>query len=235
MRNFGDLWKLFSLLFRPTQILILLKVLYCITLHLAETDCFFILTNSQTTKLKHIYTCFIPGKLIYWRGLFLFSHAKDLIRCNAETIFSATGWHFFSLQWSQEYKPWRVYHTYLSQLWNNSKYCIFPNAFTKIAAEISILHTHTHTHTLMVVVRMVSLELDLRNCQVLSYGFKNQNDPLDTSTKQFHSWKIAPTSVLNVVTMCGIHSLNIIFPDPGVSGSSGYLRPQSFDFFFFPL
>ena len=84
----------------------------------------------------------------------------------------------------------------------------------------------------MVVVRMVSLELDLRNCQVLSYGFKNQNDPLDTSTKQFHSWKIAPTSVLNVVTMCGIHSLNIIFPDPRVSGSSGYLRPQSFDFFF---
>ena len=133
--------------FRPTQILILLKVLYCITLHLAETDCFFILTNSQTTKLKHIYACFISGKLIYWRGLFLFSHAKDLIGCNAETVFQSPDDIFFSLQWSQEYKPWRVYHTYLNQLWNNSKYCIFPNAFTKIVAEISILHTHTHTHT----------------------------------------------------------------------------------------
>lgn len=64
MRNAGDLWTLFSLFGHNTNINTA-KVLHCATLHLAEMDCFFLMTNSQTTKLKNVYIWLMPGKLIH--------------------------------------------------------------------------------------------------------------------------------------------------------------------------
>lgn len=125
----------------PTQILILLKVLPFIW------------------QKRTVFSSWLIHKRPNWKIFTLasfweadtlkrsvpFQSCQRFDRMQYCNCFSATRWHFFSLQLGQEYKPWRVYHTYLDQLLNNTEYCIFPNAFTKIAAEILILHTHTHT------------------------------------------------------------------------------------------
>lgn len=94
--------------------------------------------------------------------------------------FSATRWHSLSLQLGQEYKPCVFYHTYWDQLRKNTKYCIFQNAFTKTAAEmshLSFIYTRAREHSYFMIIYQV---------------LKNQADPLDSLKKPFYSWRTAP-------------------------------------------